>query len=113
VGTGSLDGVAPRRMVIVSASVIFRCSINSRNSFLAPAHPGGPRKRAIKQLWWCGGVTANSGDTYVINLIAHSGPDFYTKKRRPSKTAALPKCHSHVYNSRTFQVLSKASNFKD
>jgi len=23
-------------------------------SLLAPAHPGGPGKRAVKWLWWCG-----------------------------------------------------------
>ena len=33
---------------------IFPCTIKSRNSLLAPAHLGGPGKRAIKQLWWCG-----------------------------------------------------------
>jgi len=50
------DGVAPSRMVGVSASVnlpFFLCTTKSRSSLLlAPAHPGGPRKRAIKQLWW-------------------------------------------------------------
>jgi len=30
------------------------CTIKSRSSLLAPAHPGGPGKRAVKQLWWCG-----------------------------------------------------------
>jgi len=37
----------------------FPCTIKSR-SFLAPAHPGGPGKRAVKRLWcgvvWCGGL---------------------------------------------------------
>jgi len=54
VGTGySPDGVALSRMVGVPASVIFSCTIKSRNSLLAPAHPGGPGKRAVKRLW-CG-----------------------------------------------------------
>jgi len=35
--------------------LIFPCTIKSRSSFLAPAHPGGPGKRAIKRLW-CDGV---------------------------------------------------------
>jgi len=26
--------------------------MKSRSSLLAPAHPGGPGKRAIKWLWW-------------------------------------------------------------
>jgi len=36
--------------------LIFRCTIKSRSSLLAPAHPGGPVKRAVKRLW-CGGGT--------------------------------------------------------
>jgi len=31
--------------------LIFPCTIKSRSSLLAPAHPGGPRKRAVKWLW--------------------------------------------------------------
>jgi len=27
-------------------------TIKSRSSLMAPAHPGGPRKRAVKCLWW-------------------------------------------------------------
>ena len=47
----SLDGVTPSRMVSVSASVNL-CTIKSRSSLLAPAHPGGPGKRAVKRLWY-------------------------------------------------------------
>jgi len=32
--------------------LIFPCTIKSTGSLLAPAHPGGPRKAAIKRLWW-------------------------------------------------------------
>jgi len=52
-GSGSLtspDGVAPSRIVGVSASVIIPCTIKSKISFLlAPAHLGSPRKRDIKK----------------------------------------------------------------
>jgi len=34
--------------------LISPCTIKSRSSLLAPAHPGGPGKRAVKWLW-CGG----------------------------------------------------------
>jgi len=34
--------------------LIFPCTIKSRSSLVAPAHPGGPGKRAVKWLW-CGG----------------------------------------------------------
>jgi len=32
--------------------LIFPCTIKSRSSLLAPPHPGGPGKRAVKRLWW-------------------------------------------------------------
>ena len=32
--------------------LIFPCTTKSRSSLLAPAHPGGPGKRAVKRLWW-------------------------------------------------------------
>jgi len=32
--------------------LIFPCTIKFRSSLLAPAYPGGPGKRAVKQLWW-------------------------------------------------------------
>jgi len=32
--------------------LIFPCTIKSRSSLLAPAHEGGPGKRAVKRLWW-------------------------------------------------------------
>jgi len=33
--------------------LIFPCTIKSRSSLLAPAHPGGPGKRAVKLLCVC------------------------------------------------------------
>jgi len=38
----------------------FPCTIKSRSSLLAPAHPGGPGKKAVKWLF-CGG-----GDVYEM-----------------------------------------------
>jgi len=32
--------------------LISPCTIKSRSSLLAPAHPGGPGERAVKWLWW-------------------------------------------------------------
>jgi len=31
--------------------LIFPCAMKSRSSLPAPAHPGGPGKRAVKRLW--------------------------------------------------------------
>jgi len=36
--------------------LISPCTIKSRSSPLAPAHPGGSGKRAVKRLWWCGAI---------------------------------------------------------
>jgi len=33
--------------------LIFPCTIKTRSSLLAPAHPGGPRKRVVKRLCVC------------------------------------------------------------
>jgi len=43
--------------------LIFPCATKSRSSLLAPAHPGGPGKTAIKRLW-CGG-----GFIVAVDLI--------------------------------------------
>jgi len=48
----SPDGVAPTRMVCVSASVYLPLHHKVQSSLLALAHPGGPGKRAVKWLWW-------------------------------------------------------------
>jgi len=51
-GGGALispDGVAPSRIVSVSASDISPCTIKSRRRLLlAPAHPGSPGKKGRK-----------------------------------------------------------------
>jgi len=43
--------------------LIFPCTIKSRSSLLAPAHPGRPGKRAVKRLW-CGVVVYNFKQFY-------------------------------------------------
>jgi len=52
----SPDGVAPSRTVGVSASAIFLCTIKVQKKIfllLAPAHLGGPGKRAVKCVCVC------------------------------------------------------------
>jgi len=65
----SPDGVAPSRMVGVSASVNLP---KSRSSLLASAHPSGPGKRAVKRLW-CGGGDSfvDFGAMYIYCLFPH------------------------------------------
>ena len=47
--------------------LILPCTIKSRSSLLAPAHPDGPGKRAMKRLW-CGG----GGIMHNIKSILYS-----------------------------------------
>ena len=42
----------PSGLSVCLLLLIFPCTINFRSSLLAPAHPSGPGKRAIKWLWW-------------------------------------------------------------
>ena len=44
--------MVPSRMVSVSASVNLPLLDKVQKFFLAPAHLGGPGKRAVKRLWW-------------------------------------------------------------
>ena len=64
----SLDGVVPSRMVGVLPLLIFPCTIKSRSSLLAPAHQGGPGKRAIKWLW-CGGGGDSGGSIFLSHWL--------------------------------------------
>ena len=40
----------PARWLVCLPLLIFPCTIKSRSSLLAPAHPGGPGGRAVKRL---------------------------------------------------------------
>jgi len=45
------SGAQPDGWSVCLPELISPCTIKSRSSLLAPAHPGGPRKRAVKWLW--------------------------------------------------------------
>jgi len=64
-----VDGVAASRVVGVSASVNnLPLPYKSRSSLLAPAHLGGPGKRAVKRSWCvvCGFKSAFSALTLLV-----------------------------------------------
>jgi len=50
-------------------------TIKSRSSLLAPAHPDGPGKRAVKRLW-CGGDGSPDGvaPTQIVGVYASCYP---------------------------------------
>jgi len=57
--------------------LIFFCTIKSRGSLLAPAHPGGPGKGAVKWLW-CKHRRATAKLAACANFLTTSIlPDFY------------------------------------
>jgi len=43
----------PARWSVCLPLIVFPCTIKSRSSLLAPDHPGGPGKRAVKRLCVC------------------------------------------------------------
>jgi len=52
--------------------LIFHCTIKSRSSLLAPAHPGGPGRRAVKWLWWL-----DSRGVYVFVVEISTSPELH------------------------------------
>ena len=56
--------------------LISPCTIKSRSSLLAPGHPGGPGKRAIKRLWWCDNMHVSFlFSYYVLPFISRTDTD--------------------------------------
>jgi len=71
------DGVAPTRMVSVSASVNLPLHHKVQKFSSGPAHPGGPGKRAVKRLWWwwlqltpCVGAVYVNFHNYVWSTVS-------------------------------------------
>jgi len=58
----SPDGADPAGWSVCLPLLIFPCTIKSKSSLLAPAHPGGPGKRAVERLW-CVCVVSEMGDS--------------------------------------------------
>jgi len=54
--------------------LIFPCTIKSRSSVLAPAHPGGPGKMAVKR-FWCGASLANIDYIQCLMSLSSTNTD--------------------------------------
>jgi len=54
----------PARWSVCLPLLISPCTIKSRSSLLAPAHPDGAKKRAVKRLW-CGYVLETKNDVFL------------------------------------------------
>ena len=63
--------------------LIFPCTIKSRSSLLAPAQPGGFRKRAVKQLW-CGVMVV-----IIIVIIIKEHRKGAVQSEKTSRTLSL------------------------
>ena len=62
----------PAGWLVCLPLLVFPCTIKSRSSVLAPAHPGGPEKRAIKQLWWYN-TQKEKGASECFLVLVHVG----------------------------------------
>jgi len=70
--------------------LISPCTIKSRSSLLAPAHPGGPGKKGRKRLWWCGYSSGtHAGHLYDDNDDDDDVGPVY--QPCPAPPAALPR----------------------
>jgi len=56
----------PARWSVYLPLLIFPCTIKSRSSLLAPAHPGGPRNRVVKR---CGVVVLVTSEVMRMQKI--------------------------------------------
>jgi len=80
--------------------LIFSCTIKSRSSLLALAHPGDPRKRAVKQLWWWFRVLT----WRVVNLVWSQV--YHTERTGYLFAACSPWCSaSHGFVSGSWSLL--------
>ena len=57
----SPNGVAPSRLVGVSASVNLPLHHKVQKFSSGTISPGGPGRRAVKWLWWCGSLQTRLG----------------------------------------------------
>ena len=59
----------PAGLSVCMLLLIFPCTVKFRSSLLAPAHRGGPGKRAVERMWCgCGAVSLEQmklGDPYL------------------------------------------------
>ena len=74
--------------------LIFPCTIKSRSSLLAPAHPGGPGKRAVKRLWWwwCGYVDIAARKHIMISQTRERQWGITTLPISPKRVASTKLC---------------------
>jgi len=94
----SLDGVAHSPIVSVSASVNLPLHQKSRSSLLAPAHPGGPGKRAVKGCSGGGGLVLLTR-TRISKLVPDLTFDNLTKHHHAFITSAMPPVGSNMLYS--------------
>jgi len=79
----------PPRLSVCLPLVILPSTMMSRRSFLlAPAHPGRPRRRAVKWLWWCGGTSCFSGP-HVLPVIQPTVSKHWRKHNALIQTTGL------------------------
>ena len=78
--------------------LIFPCTIKYRSSLLAPAHLGGPGKRAVKWLW-CGGALTLLVGTVVCHIHSADGNAVRRRSDGVSQNIFLLRSRSFLFTS--------------
>jgi len=87
--------------------LIFPRTIKSRSSLLAPAHPGGPGKRAVKQLcvWVC--VQVDNHTSISLLIFLQAGCSSWCPTNSVKAVKALASIPRHNFPSHTTKNTEK------
>ena len=80
------------------------CTIKSRSSLLALAHPGRPGKRAVRRLW-CGGVEGLTAET-PPSLRSRDTKSRTNIRSRPKNLLLWNYCSVAVWSARRVNTIS-------
>ena len=106
----------PAGWLVCLPLLIFPCTIKYRSSLLAPAHLGGPGKRAVKWLW-CGGALTLLVGTVVCHIHSADGNAVRRRSDGVSQNIFLLRSRSFLFTSvvscctRQSQLLQYCSAF--
>jgi len=94
----------PAGWLVCLPLLVFPCTIKSRSSLLAPAHPGHPGKRAVKRFTTFShpGQFAPKSES-ANSTLANSLPGTSAPQSEMARKLATKKIYSYVYAPRKFQ----------
>jgi len=90
------------------------CTIKSRSLLLTPAHPGGPRKRAVKRLWcgvvWCNDLLPGPRYFCIYSQLTHQMVPLQTFSLLSGLCFHLSRCWCVYVASSTRMITSSSSS---